>query len=180
VRTLSFLPVALAAIAVSGALASTATARTTVPPKVPAELQPPAGAQLFDVGHALGVQVYSCNGTAWTFVEPKAVLVTDRLQFIHHFAGPTWQHQDGSSVVGQLAKPPVTVDPKAIPWLLLSAKSTTAGKFGNRLTKTTFIQRLNTRGGLAPAASTCTAATAGSQKQVPYTADYFFWRGGVA
>ena len=70
--------------------------------------------------------------------------------------------------------------PKSIPWLLLSAKSTTAGKFGDHLTKTTFIQRINTRGGLAPAASTCTAATAGTQKEVPYTADYFFWRESVA
>ena len=179
-RTLSFLPVALAAVAVSGALASTAAARPTAPPNVPTDIRVPAGNQLFDVGHALGVQIYSCNGTAWTFVAPRAALVTDRLQFIHHFAGPTWQHQDGSSVVGQLAKPPATVDPKSIPWLLLSAKSTTAGRFGDHLTKTTFIQRLNTRGGLAPAASTCTAATAGVQKEIPYTADYYFWRESVA
>jgi len=46
----------------------------------------------------------------------------------------------------------------------------------NRLTQTTFIQRVNTRGGIAPAASTCTAAAAGTQQEVPYTADYFFWR----
>ena len=97
---------------------------------------------------------------------------------ISHFAGPTWQHLDGSSVVGQLVKP-VTVDPKSIPWLLLSGKTTTVGKFGNRLTQTTFIQRINTRGGLAPAASTCTAANAGARKEVPYTADYFFWRKAV-
>ena len=62
------------------------------------------------------------------------MLVTNRLQFIHHFAGPTWQDLDGSSVVGQLVKP-VTVDAKSIPWLLLSQKSTTPGKFGNRLTR---------------------------------------------
>lgn len=172
----TFLPIALATIVVSGALVSTAAASFPVlPPKVPAEIQPEAGNEPFEVGHALGVQVYACNGTAWTFVEPKAVLVTNRFQFIHHFAGPTWQHQDGSSVVGQLVKP-VTVDAKSIPWLLLSKKTTTEGKFGNRLTQTTFIQRVNTRGGIAPAASTCTAAAAGTQQEVPYTADYFFWR----
>ena len=176
----TFLPIALAAIAVSGALASTATATSfpVLPPKVPAEIQPEAGNEPFEVGHALGVQVYQCNGTAWTFVEPKAVLVTNRLQIISHFAGPTWQHQDGSSVQGTLVKP-VTVDPKSIPWLLLSGKNQTAGKFGNRLTPTTFIQRVNTRGGIAPAASTCTAANAGDRKEVPYTADYFFWRKAV-
>jgi hypothetical protein len=178
VRTL--LPIALATLVVAGALASTATATTlpVLPPKVPAEIQPEAGNEPFEVGHALGVQSYQCNGTAWTFVEPKAVLVTNRLQIISHFAGPTWRHQDGSSVQGTLVKP-VTVDPKSIPWLLLSGKNQTAGKFGNRLTPTTFIQRINTRGGLAPAASTCTAANAGAKKDVPYTADYFFWRKSV-
>jgi hypothetical protein len=179
VRT--FLPIAIAAIAVSGVLASTAAATDfpVLPPKVPAEIQPEVGNEPFEVGHALGVQVYQCNGAgAWTFVEPKAVLVTSRLQLIHHFAGPTWQHQDGSSVVGALVKP-VTVDVKSIPWLLLSAKTTTAGKFGNRLTQTTFIQRVNTRGGIAPAASTCTAAGAGVKKEIPYTADYYFWRQAV-
>jgi hypothetical protein len=171
------LSVALATLVVSGALSSTATATSfpVLPPKVPAEIQPEAGNEPFEVGHALGVQIYQCNGTSWTFVEPKALLVTNRLQIISHFAGPTWQHQDGSSVVGALVKP-VTVDAKSIPWLLLSAKTTTAGKFGNRLTQTTFIQRINTRGGIAPAASTCTAATAGVKKEIPYTADYYFWR----
>jgi hypothetical protein len=170
-----FLPVLSAALLISGVLATTATARPIVEPKVPPEIQVQAGAQLFDVGHALGVQIYKCDGTAWTFVAPRAVLLTDRIHVIHHFAGPTWQDLDGSSVVGQLVKP-VTVDPKSIPWLLLSAKSTTPGKFGNYLTKTAFIQRINTRGGLAPAAATCTAANAGTQKEIPYTADYYFWK----
>src|SRR3954452_24658612 len=119
---------------VTCALASFAAASSfpVVPPKVPPEIQVEAGNEPFEVGHALGVQVYACNGMAWTFVEPKALLVTNRLQLIHPFAAPTWQHQDGSSVVGQLVKP-VTVDAKSIPWLLLSKKTTTAGKFGNRL-----------------------------------------------
>ena len=174
-RTLSFLPIALAAVAVSGALASTAAARPLAEPNVPTDIQVPAGNQQFDIGHAFGVQIYACNGTAWTFVAPRATLLTERVHIIRHFGGPTWQDLDGSSVVGQLVKP-VTVDPTSIPWLLLSAKTTTPGKFGNYLTKTAFIQRINTRGGLAPAASTCTAATAGVQKEVPYTADYYFWR----
>jgi hypothetical protein len=169
------LPVLSAALLISGVLATTATARPIVEPQVPAEIQVEAGHQLFDIGHAHGVQIYACNGTAWTFVAPRALLVTDRLHVIHHFAGPTWQDMDGSSVVGQLVKP-VTVDPNSIPWLLLSAKSTSQGKFGDYLTKTTFIQRINTRGGLAPAASTCTAANAGTQREVRYTADYTFWK----
>jgi hypothetical protein len=174
VRTLSFLPIALAAVAVSGALASTATARPLPEPKVPADIRVEPGHQLFDIGHALGVQIYACNAGAWTFVAPRATLVTERLRIIRHFGGPTWQDLDGSSVVGQLVKP-VTVDPQSIPWLLLSGKSSTVGRFGSYLTKTSFIQRINTRGGIAPAASTCNATTVGVQKEVPYTADYYFW-----
>jgi hypothetical protein len=181
---MKILPVALATLAVSGALASAAAAASpypslpVLPPKVPAEIQPEAGNVPFEVGHAIGVQIYQCNGAgAWTFVEPKAVLLTNRLTVINHFAGPTWQHQDGSSTQGTLVKP-VTVDAKSIPWLLLSAKNQTAGKFGTRLLPTTFIQRINTRGGLAPDGSLCTAAKAGVKAQIPYTADYYFWRKG--
>ena len=66
------------------------------------------------------------------------------------------------------------MDESAIQWLLLEATQV-GGSAGDRLAETTFIQRINTRGGLAPAASTCTAANAGTQREVPYTADYTFW-----
>src|ERR1700742_843768 len=143
---------------------------------VPDTLQPPKGNKAFNTFHATGVQIYACNGTAWSFVAPRANLVNDagNLKIIH-FAGPTWQHKDGSKAVGTLFASPVTVSPTAIPWLLLST-TTSPGPFGDKLVKTTFIQRINTAGGLAPAAATCNAATAGTQAEVPYTADYAFWR----
>jgi Protein of unknown function (DUF3455) len=59
-----------------------------------------------------------------------------------------------------------------IPWLLLQAAATTPGPDGDRLSNTTWIQRLNTSGGVAPA-GTCTP---GETIPVPYSADYFFWR----
>jgi hypothetical protein len=137
----------------------------------------PAGNKLYLQGHAVGVQIYACNGSAWTLTGPRATLYKDNgTPFITHFAGPTWQHKDGSTVVGQLAASPMPVDPTAIPWLLLSAKSTAPGVDGDRLVRTTDIQRVNTAGGLAPAASTCSAETAGTMSEVPYTADYRFWR----
>jgi hypothetical protein len=145
------------------------------PAVVPPAVQVPAGNKLFLVGHAFGVQIYQCNGTAWTFVAPRASLFDRRARFIiSHFAGPTWQHRDGSAVVGTVVNN-APVD-GAIPLLLLSTKPTASGSFPHTLVKTTFIQRLNTRGGLAPAAATCDATTAGTQKEVPYTADYYFWR----
>ena len=170
-RTLLRFAIALGAF---GLLAQAAEAHPK-PPDVPTAVQVPAGNKLFLVGHAFGVQIYQCNGTAWTFVAPRANLFDRRGRFIiSHFAGPTWQHRDGSTVVGQVVNP-APVD-GAIPLLLLSAKPTAAGNFPNTLLETTYIQRLNTRGGLAPAAATCNATTAGNQAEVPYTADYFFWR----
>jgi hypothetical protein len=50
---------------------------------------------------------------------------------------------------------------------------------GNFLTQTTFIQRLNTKGGSAPATGCSVASDVGKQALVPYSADYFFFRGGV-
>jgi hypothetical protein len=145
-------------------------------PDVPPTIAVPVGNKVFLVGHAVGVQVYSCNGVVWGFVAPRAKLYDDHGKLIiTHFAGPTWRATDGSRVVGQLAADPVTVDATAIPWLLLSAR-TFAGPDGDRLVPTTYVQRIATTGGLAPPARTCTAATAGAVAEVPYTADYYFWK----
>jgi len=149
-------------------------------PDVPGKIQVPDGNKVFLVGHAIGVQIYSCNATssgfAWGFVAPRADLYGDNGKLIiTHFAGPTWQAKDGGKVVGRRVDG-VRVDATAIDWLLLSAASTAAGPDGDRLVKTTFIQRINTTGGLAPAAADCNATTAGTVVEVPYTADYYFWK----
>jgi hypothetical protein len=145
------------------------------PPVVPSKIQVADGNKVFLVGHAIGVQIYSCNGVAWGFVAPRANLYDDHGKLIiTHFAGPTWQAMDGSRAVGQLVDF-VTVDATAIPWVLLSA-STAAGPDGDRLVATTYIQRIATTGGLAPPAADCNATTAGTVAEVPYTADYYFWK----
>lgn len=151
-----------------------------VTPDVPVELRVPEGNSLFLVGHAVGVQIYGCtvtaSGTAWTLLAPRADLYGDNGRLIAtHFAGPTWQADDGSRVVGQKVAG-VIVDPTAIPWLKLSAASTASGPDGDRLAHTTFVQRLNAVGGLPPAASECDATSVGVRAEVPYTADYYFWR----
>lgn len=92
-----------------------------------------------------------------------------------HFGGPSWQARDGSLVKATLDGR-VTVDPTAIPWLRLAVTSATAGPDGDRLEGTTYIQRIATTGGLAPAPADCTASTVGTTKEVPYTADYTFWK----
>jgi hypothetical protein len=150
------------------------------PPMVPGKIQVADGNKVFLVGHAVGVQIYSCNATSsgfvWGFVAPRANLYDDHGKLIiTHFAGPTWQAKDGSRVVG-LAEKMVTVDLTAIPWVRLSAASTAAGPDGDRLVATTYVQRIATTGGLAPPAAECNAATAGTVAEVPYTADYYFWK----
>ncbi len=146
------------------------------PPTVPTTIQVPAGNKVFLVGHAVGVQIYSCKGAVWGFVAPRANLYGDNGKLIiTHFGGPTWQAKDGSRVVGQ-AEAVVTVDPTAIAWVRPSAASTAAGPDGDRLVATSYIQRIATVGGLAPPAAQCTAATAGTVAEVPYTADYHFWK----
>lgn len=147
---------------------------------VPSTIAVPHGHKLFLAGHAIGVQIYSCDATstgfAWTLVAPRANLYDRRGKLImKHFGGPTWQAKDGSMVVGRRVDG-VTVNAKAIPWLLLSAASTSAGPKGDRLVDTSFIQRVATTGGLAPAATKCKATTTGAVVEVPYTADYYFWK----
>jgi hypothetical protein len=149
-------------------------------PASPHSLLPPAGNFPYLVGHATGVQIYQCSATptgpAWTFVAPRANLTDNRGRLIiTHFGGPTWQANDGSKVVGTLVSSR-TVSPTAIAWLLLSTTATPAPQGGGLLADATFVQRLFTVGGLAPAASTCNTATVGARAEVPYTAEYVFWK----
>jgi hypothetical protein len=151
------------------------------PPAVPTDIAVPAGHKVYLVGHAVGVQIHACDATstgfAWRFVAPRAELFDDQGNLVTtHFGGPTWQARDGSMVRGR-RDAGVTVDPTAIEWLRLTVASKVEGTDGDRLVHTTYIQRIATTGGLTPPAAECTAATAGTQREVPYTADYYFWKG---
>jgi len=179
IRSKSVLAAAIVAGVAAWPLAQVAYAGPAEP-QVPTKIQVGAGNKVFLVGHAVGVQIWGCNptgtGFGWTLVAPRANLYDDNGKLIiTHFAGPTWQAKDGSHVAGQLVDR-VTVDVTAIPWLLLSATSPAAGADGDRLVGTTFIQRIATAGGLAPGAGTCNPDTAGTTAEVPYTADYYFWK----
>ncbi len=141
-------------------------------PLVPA----PEGAPLLLEIGADGVQVYVCEakgqGFEWVFKAPEATLFdTKGLQFGTHFAGPTWKAGDGSLVVGEVAGRADAPAAGAIPWLLLRAKS----KEGSGvLSSVAFIRRLDTKGGVAPAAG-CDAAHLGAQARVRYSALYQFF-----
>ena len=171
---------AAAIVAAAAALAPAPAANAEPPaPAVPPEIAVEDGHKLFLVGHAVGVQIYTCNATAdgyrWSFVGPRAELFGDNGKLIAtHFGGPTWRAIDGSTAVGALVRG-VSVDATAIPWLLLSTEGT-PGADGDRLAGTTYIQRIVTTGGLIPPADECHAETAATENEVPYTADYYFWK----
>jgi Protein of unknown function (DUF3455) len=167
-----------AAVAASFAAVNAAQAGTP-PPWVPGEIAVPDGHKLFLTGDAEGVQIYSCgtssSGYAWSPVGPRADVFDEHGKLLMtHFGGPTWRARDGSQVVGSVdRRAPVE---GTIPWLRLAAASTAAGPDGDRLAGTTFIQRLETTGGVAPVAETCTAGRLGEVVEVPYTAVYAFWK----
>jgi hypothetical protein len=174
----------MAAVALLGLLPGLTFAAKPTPPSVPTTIRVPDGHVPYLLGHAAGTQNYTCQqtptGFAWTLVAPSATLVDDKgHQIMTHYAGPTWQAKDGSTVVGARVDG-VTGSTSAIPWLLLRAASTTPGPDGgDRLTTTTYIQRVNTTGGLAPT-SGCDAASLGAAREVSYTADYYFYRSAGA
>jgi hypothetical protein len=154
-------------------------------PTVPPGLRVPAGNKVSFNAYATGAQIYvatastnSPTGYAWTFRAPEAVLYNAQRTVVgshYAFAGairPAWQSESGSRVVGMRTVPPVTVDTNAIPWLLLSAVATdTVGP--GIFERTTYIQRINTTGGLAPASA---PTQPGQEARVPYTAEYYFYR----
>jgi FtsP/CotA-like multicopper oxidase with cupredoxin domain len=123
--------IALAGIV--AALAFTATASAAVPDTIAV----PAGNTAYLSGHATGVQIYACTATGWTLEAPRAVIRDKNGHvLLTHYAGPTWEARDGSTVVGR-RDAGVNVDPTAIDWLRLAAASTAPGADGNRLGRTT-------------------------------------------
>jgi hypothetical protein len=171
--------------------------RDLVSPPVPPNLEVSAGNKLFLVGHAIGTQQYIClpsgSNFAWTLFGPQATLFKDNArQIITHFLSPnpsesdmppraTWQHSNDSSAVWAMAiassSDPKFVEREAIPWLLLEVVGDQHGPTGGaRLTRTLFIQRLNTSGGIAPLSGCAASTDIGNRALVPYEADYFFYK----
>lgn len=149
-------------------------------PDVPAKLQVPAGNALISEVSAKGVQIYVCQPKTgdrtqfeWTLKAPEADLFNASGALVgKHYGGPTWEDtKDKSKVVGEVKERVDSPDRTTIPWVLLSAKSNE----GNGLfSKVTYIQRVNTKGGKAPATG-CDSSKQNSTTRVDYTADYYFF-----
>jgi hypothetical protein len=133
---------------------------------------PPGNEGGFHV-YAKGVQIYRWNGASWGFVAPEARLFADpnyQAEIGIHYAGPHWESYSGSKVKASRVEGCPSPDPNAIDWLLLRAVETTGpGVFSS----VTYIQRVNTTGGKAPATP---GSSVGEVINVPYTAVYYFYR----
>jgi hypothetical protein len=168
-------------------------AQTITPPVVPPGLEVLAPNEVFLVAHGVGTQNYECQpaGTlghvAWTLFTPQATLFNDlRDQLITHFSSPnpiegdnvrvTWQDSADTSRVWARATASDTDPPTELRWVRVDAVGTPAGPpRGGALSRTTFIQRVNTEGGLAPATGCDHLNDAGRKAFVPYAADYVFY-----
>jgi hypothetical protein len=169
----------LAALGATACSSTDGEAETVTTPTVPAALAVPEGHAVFLKAPATGSQIYTCTvsteapGTyGWTFKAPDAVLFGANGEKVGtHYAGPTWESNDTSKVVGAVKEKADATTPGSVPWLLLKTKSTEGtGTFG----KVTYIQRLDTSGGTAPTTG-CDAAHEGQENAVPYTANYYFY-----
>jgi hypothetical protein len=143
---------------------------------IPEQLRPPADEQLLLQVHAKGDQVYVCNSAAaqfnWTLKAPDAQLLDEKgKSFGRHFAGPSWEANDGSRVVGKAVANSPSPDANSIPWLLVTV---VAHDGSGVLSHVTTIQRLNTNGGKAPI-SGCDASHLNQEIRVSYSADYRFY-----
>jgi hypothetical protein len=136
-------------------------------PGSPPALVVPAGNTLTSSLDGSGVQIYQCVTAKWTLLEPAATLTANGKPVGLHFKGPVWVSTIDGSEVG--ATPVATLNRNgAIPDLLLKANQNQGhGTFSN----VTYVQRLQTTGGVAPTGS----CTEGSQQAIGYTALYRFW-----
>ena len=159
------------------ALVPFSTAKASEPPELPAgcsSINVEAGNKLAFHAYARGVQIYRWNGSSWDFVAPRAELFAEKNFFGEigsHYAGPKWESKSGSIVEARrVTGTGCTPDATAIAWILLAKiNSSGPGIFAN----VTFIQRVNTTGGIAPAAP---GLNPGEVKEVEYTAEYYFYK----
>ncbi len=145
---------------------------------LPEPVRVPAGQKVMMSTTGVGEITYECRekkdmagAHEWAFVGPVATLYSgDKKAVGKYYAGPTWEANDGSKVTGkQLAVSPAT--PGNIPLQLVKTEPAMGA---GAMTGVSYIQRLNTKGGVAPAMA-CDAMSKGKRQQVAYEADYVFY-----
>ena len=137
--------------------------------KAPSEVEP-----VFALA-ATGVQIFRCEpdkeGYHWVFRLPEAELRDGRGQVVaHHGANYSFEHVDGSRLIGTIVGYDSAPGGDAVHWLLLRTQSYGAGEFE----KVTYVQRVDTSGGIPP--EQCSADQVNEILRVPFSAKFVFYR----
>ncbi|HXM40204.1 MAG TPA: DUF3455 domain-containing protein [Bryobacteraceae bacterium] len=172
-------PLNLACICGIGLMISARGAAQIAPPQVPENLKAPATEVVLLKAMGKGKQIYVCSAKpgdesqfAWTLDRPQADLLDEKGGVIgKHYKGPVWEAADGSKVGGQVQQRANAPNANAVPWLLLKA---TSNRGSGTFAHVSYIQRVDTEGGLAPAAG-CDKSHAGAEAAAEYRATYFFY-----
>ena len=127
------------------------------------------GAQIYECKSDPGVSAGQARALTWQFREPVATLMVDGKTMGRHYAGPNWDHVDGSGVKAKIAASAPGATPNDIAQLQLDVVE---HRGTGILASATTVQRINTRGGVLQGP----CESAGSYRSVPYSADYVFLR----
>lgn len=160
--------IARLAFTLAAAVASAGSARADAP----AQLAAP-GTTVIATWIGEGAQIYECKmqegKLAWVFREPIATLIGDGKTAGRHYAGPSWESTDGSTIVAKVAANAPGATANDIPQLKLEVVRHSGSGL---LADVTFVQRLDTHGGALQGA----CETVGAFQSVPYSATYVFLR----
>jgi len=143
---------------------------------IPAQIRAPSGSTPILLTHAQGDQIYQCalnqGNYAWKIEAPDAKLLDEDGQVVgNHYTGPVWEYKEGSRVEGRIISRLEVNSEASISWLLVKV----VAHIGKGLfSSVSYINRINTHGGLPPV-SGCDGNHLGSEKRIPYTADYVFY-----
>ena len=156
-------------------IAAAALVATEAAAQMPAPIAAPGETGIVTL-HAEGAQIYDCKPgadgkLAWAFREPIATLLLDGKTVGRHYAGPNWDHVDGSGVTAKAVGNAPGKTANDIPWLKLEV---TARRGSGVLAGATTVQRINTVGGVMSGA----CEKAGAFHSAPYSTDYVFLRKG--
>jgi Protein of unknown function (DUF3455) len=144
---------------------------------IPEAIKVPEGNSAYLTVRAKGDQIFHCilktGEYSWKWHAPEAKLYDTQNQTLvgSHGAGPSWTHKDGSSVKAKVIQKIDAPDKASAPWMLLEV---TEHQRDGLLAQASYIQRVNTQGGVAPL-SGCDANHLGSERRVSYSADYVFF-----
>jgi Protein of unknown function (DUF3455) len=163
----AYLRTSLFAVLLAGFVLAAPQLSAQIPPAIKV-----SGEKIVATFHAEGAQVYECkpdlaNKLVWQFREPVAALVLDGKTVGLHYAGPNWQHIDGSAVKAKMVSAAPGATFSDVPWLKLEV---TEQRGNGILSHVMSIQRINTKGG----ATQGPCETLGAYRSIPYSADYVF------